>query len=98
MSSKCKNMTLGRKVNSLLVQKKSGEKSCSGLIHNHVILSNKSDKIREILKKKAEHPLPTPSFDETTARFFPLFFCTFFVRVHLTTERHMYEFLWNQKA
>ena len=67
--------------------KKSGKRSCSGLMYNSVILSDKSD--REILNKKlntlSEHPL-----DETTARFFPTFFLTFFVRAHLLTERHIF--------
>ena len=46
------NMMLGRKVTPLLVQKKSGKKSCSGLIHNQVNLSDKPDKMKEIPKKK----------------------------------------------
>ena len=67
-------MTLGRKVTPLLVQKKIGKKSCSGLIHNQVILSDKSDNIREILKKKlntlSQHPLLMRPLHD----FFPVFF------------------------
>ena len=83
-------MALGQKVCSFSVQT-TKEKSYTGLIHNQVILSDKADKIREIiLKKKFKHFLLTPSFDEPTARFFShYFFCTFFVRVHLPTERHV---------
>ena len=81
-------MTLGRKVCSFLVQKKP-KKSCSGMIHNCVILSDKSDKIREILNKNlntlSRHLLWMRPLND----FFPNFFWTFFVRVHLPTERHM---------
>ena len=74
--------------------KKSGKKSCSGLIHNCVILSDKSDKIREILNKKLNTLSRHPLWMRPLHDFFPLFFCTFFVRAHLPTERHVYKNLW----
>ena len=57
-------------------QKKVGKKTCSGLIHNHVILSDKSDKIKKIPKRKQPpswHPLLVRPLHD----FFPLFFGLF---------------------
>ena len=61
---------------------KSGKESCSGLIHNHMILSDKSDKIREILEKKT-NTLSWHRFLMRSLHDFSHFFWTFFV-VRLT--------------
>ena len=58
--------------------KKSGKKSCSGLNHNQVILSDKSDKIREILKKTLNTLFRHPLCMRPLHDFFPLFFLDFF--------------------
>ena len=82
-------MTLGRKVCSFLVQKKIGKKSCNGLIHNQVFRSDKSDKIRQILKKKlntlSQHPLLIRPLHD----FFPIFFLHFF-RTSTPSDRASY--------